>query len=1160
MSVRFVIGRAGSGKTRHCVKSITTALDDAPLGPAIFWILPRSATFMAERELACSAGRLGFFRCRVLSLDSFVQTIVDECGRGGVPELTAQGRRMILGHLLRREAGHLRYFRLGGEGTEGLASRLDATIGEIERAEGGADELQTVLQGAEEEEPLLKDKLHDLHHLYQAYVQYVGQEHLDQRRRTAQVLRQIETCPLMRGATLYVDAFTRFSDMECRVLAAAARAAARAEITLMMDSDCPVLTNPHHRTDEFTLFHRTEDLYRRLWFSMSEAGVDVEQPLLLRRAAGGSTSSELGDIRGSVSFVEAPDRAGEVDAAARQVQAWVSQGMRLREIVVLTRDLEAYHGLIEASFDEHHLAFFMDRRRTAENHPVVGLLTNALWIARENWPQDAVMALIKSGLGGVTSAEADLIENYVLAHRIRGAGWAMEEPWAFIQESRDQEHPPSPSQLDLARRVDELRRKVVDPLHPFVLDLRTASAGGWAVGSVITQMRQLLQAYQASDHLSQWMAEAQSRNELEVAAEHQRVWDELHNLLNQMEILLGDQILSPEDFSSVFQSALEGFDLALTPPTVDQVLVGQLERSVIPGAKAVIVLGLNEGEFPAIPREDSILNDSDRRRLHERKINVEPDTKRRLLDERLLGYIAFTRSTEHLCVMRHRADAEGRALAPSVFWLELRRQFPESPLMELPIESTLDPHQIGTPRQLVAGLMQWVRSHKNEEAANSSLPALYDWLARGPVDHGPVDRLRDQAWAALSYENRAILPPDVAGMLFASPLEATAAQLESFAACPFQHFARYGLELKERREDQAVSGRDLSHIYHRILRRLVRHMLQQRADWSALEPAASEQLIAQYAQEVGVALKSEWMLSTARNQYLLGWIQRTLNQVVAQQRAAAARGNFLPAHVDVAFGADQPMPAVEARTPGGNILKLRGTIDRIDLLKSGAAAVMDYRLNGQTLSLAEVYYGLSLQLLISLMAVQEGGPKLTGRKAPPAAAFYLQMLRQLRNVAHPDLAGNPAEAEFHLKVKPRGLLDFSYLPDLDKTLQSGPSAVVNAYLKIDGTCGNPDRTDVAAAEQLAGLLGHVRKLVGQLVDRIIQGDIAVRPYRLGQVTPCPRCAYKSVCRFDPAMDPYHTLTPLKRTQVLEQVNAPTAPAAKLSNVKGYSANKNVHED
>jgi len=69
VSVRFVIGRAGSGKTKHCFDAIVEAMRAEPLGAPIYWILPKQATFSAERELTTRSGLDGFCRARVLSFE-----------------------------------------------------------------------------------------------------------------------------------------------------------------------------------------------------------------------------------------------------------------------------------------------------------------------------------------------------------------------------------------------------------------------------------------------------------------------------------------------------------------------------------------------------------------------------------------------------------------------------------------------------------------------------------------------------------------------------------------------------------------------------------------------------------------------------------------------------------------------------------------------------------------------------------------------------------------------------------------------------------------------------------------------------------------------------------------------------------------------------------
>ncbi len=69
MPVRFIFGRAGSGKTQWCFDQIIHRLKSQPLGKNIYWILPRQATFQAQRMLACGSGLGGFFRVGVLSFE-----------------------------------------------------------------------------------------------------------------------------------------------------------------------------------------------------------------------------------------------------------------------------------------------------------------------------------------------------------------------------------------------------------------------------------------------------------------------------------------------------------------------------------------------------------------------------------------------------------------------------------------------------------------------------------------------------------------------------------------------------------------------------------------------------------------------------------------------------------------------------------------------------------------------------------------------------------------------------------------------------------------------------------------------------------------------------------------------------------------------------------
>src|SRR4051812_4850926 len=183
MGVRFIIGRAGTGKTRHCFDAIVSAMRAAPLArEAIYWILPKQATFMAERDLTMLSGLGAFCRARVLSFELLGEEVLASCGGAAVPEVSALGRQMLIGHLLRSRQNDLKFFR-GVARQPGLAARLDATFAEFERCGQDPSAVAQVVAelhpDADVEQRLLADKLGDFHLLYKAYRDALGNERVD---------------------------------------------------------------------------------------------------------------------------------------------------------------------------------------------------------------------------------------------------------------------------------------------------------------------------------------------------------------------------------------------------------------------------------------------------------------------------------------------------------------------------------------------------------------------------------------------------------------------------------------------------------------------------------------------------------------------------------------------------------------------------------------------------------------------------------------------------------------------------------------------------------------------------------------------------------------------------------------------------------------------
>src|SRR5687767_14042333 len=332
MSVRFVIGRAGTGKTHHCFRSIVDAMRADPLGPPIYLLLPKQATFAAERELTCNSGLAGFCRARVISFDQLSRDILAECGGGAIPEVTPLGRQMLLGHLLRKHRADLKFFAAVAQ-QPGLAAKLDGAFAEFQRCGKNAAELLAIveelasIESDDAESRLLLDKLRDFHLLYHAYTEFLGQDRLDPHGRLAQMLACMEQSLAFRGATVYVDGFAEFTENERRTLVQLANDAAHIDVALLIDPASDVIGNVDVNLDDLGLFHHTELTYRKLYVAFRPENIAIAPPLVLRemeRFAEPSLShverflfapkpAQMVGKPAGIELIEAPDCRSEVD-------------------------------------------------------------------------------------------------------------------------------------------------------------------------------------------------------------------------------------------------------------------------------------------------------------------------------------------------------------------------------------------------------------------------------------------------------------------------------------------------------------------------------------------------------------------------------------------------------------------------------------------------------------------------------------------------------------------------------------------------------------------------------------------------------------------------------------------------------------------------------
>lgn len=1154
MSIRFVIGRAGSGKSFHCLEAIRAELRRGAVdGPRLIFLVPEQASQQMERDLLVGGGIEASHRAEVLSFERLSRRVLESSGREGPRTLSDSARAMVLRHLLVRHADRLRYYRRP-ERWSGAAAKLSQTLAELIQEGIEPESLATAPPEAFRDAPARAAKLADLALLYAEYRRFLQSGFLDPSQCLAVARSSLDRCDWIRGANIWVDGFASMSEEETATLIALAKLAARMEITAMVDSDA---SNPLFAKPRRTL----EDLER----AFVTAGLSIASPSMLPAApsprfrtrpalaelergwatlANVATKSSVSD---GLELVELPSRRVEVEYAVSRIWQWACDDgapYRYRDLAIIVRDIEPYHALLTAALESRGIPYFMDRRRPLTHHPLVELIRALVAVVAEDFSLESVRLLLKSGLFPLDDVAADELENYLLAHGIAGSKAWTGADWTFkrrneITRARGEETAP---ETELLQRVNGSRRRVLDQLEPWVRGAATnpsQSGGAWAAA-----IREAIGRFRVDEHLARWTDDAERDGRPVEAEEHRQAWGEVFSFLDDLALAFADTPLTIDELAGVLDAGLSGLTAGLAPPTLDQLLVSAIERSRHPDIKAAVILGFNDGLFPARPVEDAILNDDDRARLRSAGFRLTPPAREAVLDEPLLAYIALTRPSEHLVVTYATTDDNGKALAPSPYvrtlldaatGLTFRRE--SDPLRSRQTWDLLSSSDL-------RGRLAWEfrtrppRDH-DDVAVRGRWNELYDAI-RGDIS---TQRAFSRAFEGSVESPSARLSAESVRRLWGDSLRTSVSRLETQAACPFRHFAQYTLGLVERQE-APIEPVDTGQVHHAILEDFVSQMSANGLHWSDLRDEGDVVgRLGASCDRVAAMLPAGGVLTDARNAAILRRSARSLATILGAQHRFWRQCAATPRGVELAFGFEQPgsLPALEIRTPKNRTVRLRGKIDRVDIIPTASeplAVLLDYkRPKEKTLNLPRVHHGLSLQLLSYWLVLAEHGGQFGEQRVRPAAALYVPLGARITKIDGPSETEDSDAAD---TGKLRGILDDAFVDDIEPDAPQGTSPVLGVFRKKDGSLGNLARSDAIPQDAVGTLLSLVRTRIGELADAVLDGDAAVSPYRLGNESACTWCEMPAACRIDPGHTKPRILSHVDRSAVLGLTAAPDA--------------------
>jgi ATP-dependent helicase/nuclease subunit B len=1158
MSLHFVVGRTGSGKSEYLLREIRQSLLENPSGETIIYLVPNQMTFQAEHDLLQASELGGIVRAQVFSFTRLAWRVLQETGGISRYHVNEVGVNMLLRKIVEKCKNELKVFRKASD-QAGFYEQLGMIISELKTYQVTPESLTELKETIQRttQSTIISNKLHDIHMIYEEFERALVHKYVDSQDYLRLLIEKIPESTYLQNAHIYIDGFYEFTPQQLAVIEQLMHKCANVTIALTGDRD--------RSEGELQLFAKTARMYERIRRLASDGGIDIEEDAFLSNEDGRFKHNEaLGhlekyyDVRptnrygpqSSVQFISAVNRRAEVEGVAREIRTLVQkEGYRYRDIAVLNRNGQDYYDLLKTVFADYDIPLFIDEKRPMHHHPLIELIQSTLEVIQENWRTSAVFRCVKTDLLFESKEnllrireEMDFLENYCLAYGIQGKKWTDKKPWTYkkYRTLETMKATKTDDELEQEERINRLRDVIVKPIHTLEKRLKNATT----VTEMCGAMYRYVEESRIPEKLEGMRQIAEENNRLLEAKDHEMVWNAVVDLLDQFVEMLGEEEITVKEFKSIMETGLQALQFANIPPSIDQVTISNADQSRLSHVRCAFIIGVNEGVIPKIPEDAGMISEKERELLMQFGIELAPTGKQQLLDEQFAIYLMLTCASNKLYVTYPLADAEGKSLLPSSLIKKLTEMFPPSAneekfvtndVNDIVLERQLD--FVSSPASTLSFLAQKLQNWKKYHFED---PVGFWWdVYNFYTENEEWQHVSRTVLRSLTYKNEAKqLPKDTSMELYGKEIRGSVSRMESFKRCSFQHFANHGLKLRKR-ELHKLEAPDIGQLFHSALKSLTETLMKERKTWSDVSKQELEKMSVDVVDYLAPAIQREILLSSNRFHYIKRKLQQVVHRASLVLRDHSMKSGFAPIGMEVPFGKQQALPSLSFDLQNGATMELVGQIDRVDraLCSQGTLLrIVDYKSSDRPLNLDEVYYGLALQMLTYLDIVITHANEWIGEEALPAGVLYFHVHNPFLN-ANKAMDIDEIEDELLKKFKMKGLLlaDEESVRLMDSTLTSGWSNIVSAA--INKTGGFNSMSSVASQEEFNVLKEYVRYTFQEIGRSITDGKINITPYKLGNHTPCTMCDFKSVCQFDQSLEEndYKQLKPMGRKTALEKI-------------------------
>ena len=1113
MSFRIVYGRAGTGKSEYCYREIAQKIKEEN---KILIITPEQFSFTAEKKLMDAIDTQAVLNAEVVTLSRMAYRVINEIGEKTETNLSKCGKAMLIYSILNNNKKELKFLGKTDENVE----MLDTAITELKKHGISIEQLSEEID--KQDDIYLKNKLKDLSVVYNGFEEQLSGKYIDETDLLTILAENMENTDMFKEAVIYIDEFAGFTSQEYQIIEKLVQIAKQVTITICTD-ELHDIKNPD--TD---IFYSNQVTVNKLLEVAQNCESKIEEIKLentyrfksielkhLEQNLYNNKPTKYNKQVENMQLFLAKNQYSEIEEVAKKILKLVrDEGYRYREISIITKNIATYSSLARAIFDKYDIPIFIDENRDLNQNIVIQYVLSILEIFIKNWSYEAVFNYIKTGFSNIDDDDIFKLEKYCLKWVIKQNKWKKEFTYGNYEEKDKAE----------IERLEQIRKDLVNPL----MNLKHIIDENKTVRGISKAIYEFLVEQQIFEKVQEKIEELNEIGQVDLANEYESSLQNIIEILDEIVLVFDEDKITIDKYNQILKIGFKNSSLTKIPGTQDQVIMGDVDRSRSHKVKAIFIIGLNDGEFPSVRKDEGFLNDSDRDILKQDGIELAKGTIDKLYEDSFNIYKAFTTAEEKLYLLYSSSDMQGKALRPSMLINKIKKIYPmiqeQSDVIEKKSEIL---NKKTTYEELIANLSKL----KDQDSIDKIWYYVYDYYKK---DAEWNEKLQ-QSLKGLSYTN---IPEKIEqnniDRLYGNTLVTSISKLERYRSCPFSYYLQYGLKIRPQ-EELKIQTLNTGTFIHEVIDEFFETVKSQGIK---LEEITEEQLSEIINKIIDAKLgqnKNYIFTSTAKYRALVIRLKKIIKKALKYIIGTIVQSRFEVLGTEVEFGDKGKYKPIRLTLEDGKRIEIIGKIDRIDTAQNEDGKylrIIDYKSSIKNIDLNEVYAGLQIQLLTYLDAACKEEDLL------PAGILYFNLIEQMVK-AEKNIGIEKIEEQIRKGFKMKGLIlaDVKVVKLHDKNLDSGYSNLVPAYISKKTGDISEGNSSCVSKEEFKDLQDYMYKVIKQISNEILSGKIDLKPFYKNKKTPCSYCDYRSICNFNngACQNKYNFIDEKSKKEILEKI-------------------------